>query len=187
MRPSFIWSDELYHYNVRGSHWGERRYQNEDGSLTPLGRIHYGIGAAREKLREHAERKAQKKQEKETKKIDKKAAKGNKSAIKKKMANMSADELREYVSKLNIQNDYWSNVKKRNKESIGKGHAFINGLTDVAGSIVKDSAKNIGTQALTYILGAGVNKAFNENEKLNKVTLNEVGIVNPRKGQKEKK
>ena len=25
-------------------HWGERRYQNYDGSLTPLGRIHYGVG-----------------------------------------------------------------------------------------------------------------------------------------------
>lgn len=24
-------------------HWGERRYQNYDGSLTPLGRLHYGI------------------------------------------------------------------------------------------------------------------------------------------------
>ena len=24
--------------------WGNRRYQNKDGSLTPLGRIHYGIG-----------------------------------------------------------------------------------------------------------------------------------------------
>lgn len=29
-------------------HWGERRYQNEDGSLTPLGREHYGVGKARE-------------------------------------------------------------------------------------------------------------------------------------------
>lgn len=187
MQPSFIWNDELYHHGVPGQKKGIRRYQYEDGSYTPLGRIHYGIGAVREKLREHAERKAQKKQDKETKKIDKKAAKGDKSAIKKKMANMSTDELRDYVTKLNIQNDYWSNVKKQKKETIGKGHAFIDSLTDVAGSIVKESVRNIGTQALTYILGSGVNKAFNENEKLNKVTLNEVGIVNPRKGQKEKK
>lgn len=29
--------------------WGFRRYQNKDGSLTPLGRVHYGYGKAKEK------------------------------------------------------------------------------------------------------------------------------------------
>ena len=32
----------LQHMGVLGMHWGQRRYQNADGSLTPLGRIHYG-------------------------------------------------------------------------------------------------------------------------------------------------
>lgn len=39
--------NELYHSGRKGMRWGRRLYQNEDGSLTPLGRIHYGIGAAR--------------------------------------------------------------------------------------------------------------------------------------------
>lgn len=34
-------SDELMHHGVRGQKWGIRRYQNEDKSLTPLGREHY--------------------------------------------------------------------------------------------------------------------------------------------------
>lgn len=34
----------LAHYGVRGQKWGERRYQNEDGSLTAAGRIQYGVG-----------------------------------------------------------------------------------------------------------------------------------------------
>lgn len=38
----------LAHYRTKGSKNGERRYQYEDGSLTPLGRIHYGVGKARD-------------------------------------------------------------------------------------------------------------------------------------------
>jgi hypothetical protein len=44
-----VYSDELLHYQVKGAKWGVRRWQYPDGSLTPEGRIHYGIGPARDK------------------------------------------------------------------------------------------------------------------------------------------
>ena len=35
-------SDELYHHGIKGQHWGIRRYQNPDGSLTAAGKARYG-------------------------------------------------------------------------------------------------------------------------------------------------
>lgn len=40
----------LKHYRTPGSKNGVRKYQNPDGSLTPLGRIHYGVGQAVRKV-----------------------------------------------------------------------------------------------------------------------------------------
>lgn len=48
--PKWVKTDydlELYHSGVKNMKWGHRRYQNTDGSLTPLGRLHYGYGPAR--------------------------------------------------------------------------------------------------------------------------------------------
>lgn len=43
-----MYGDYLQHYGVPGMQWGKRNYQYEDGSLTPAGREHYGVGPARE-------------------------------------------------------------------------------------------------------------------------------------------
>lgn len=39
-------SDELMHWGIPGMHWGERRYQNYDGTLTPLGKARYAADSA---------------------------------------------------------------------------------------------------------------------------------------------
>lgn len=36
-------NDALIHYGIKGQKWGVRRFQNEDGSLTALGRYRYGL------------------------------------------------------------------------------------------------------------------------------------------------
>lgn len=49
---------ELYHHGILGMHWGIRRYQNKDGSLTAAGRKRY------EKLKENTRESYQNKGEK---------------------------------------------------------------------------------------------------------------------------
>ena len=39
--------EELYHYGIKNMKWGIRRFQNEDGSLTPLGEKRYGVTRAK--------------------------------------------------------------------------------------------------------------------------------------------
>lgn len=37
----------LVHHGIKGQRWGDRKYQNMDGSLTPEGRLRYGQGIGR--------------------------------------------------------------------------------------------------------------------------------------------
>lgn len=47
-------SDFIAHHGTKGMHWGVRNYQNTDGSLTPMGRVRYGVGAARKAAQKSA-------------------------------------------------------------------------------------------------------------------------------------
>lgn len=48
-QPNYVFDDELCHYGIPGQKHGLRRWQNENGSLTPEGYIHYGYGKRDEK------------------------------------------------------------------------------------------------------------------------------------------
>lgn len=67
-------ADFLMHFRTRGSKNGIRRWQYEDGSLTPEGYIHYGIGQGN-KYAKKAE-----KYEKKSEKLEKKASKALRSS-----------------------------------------------------------------------------------------------------------
>lgn len=42
-KPYWVNEDELEHHGIKGQKWGVRRFQNEDGSLTALGKKHAGV------------------------------------------------------------------------------------------------------------------------------------------------
>lgn len=43
-----LYLNYLAHHGILGMRWGVRRYQNEDGSLTPAGKIRYSNGDSRD-------------------------------------------------------------------------------------------------------------------------------------------
>lgn len=75
-------TDELYHYGRKGMKWGQRLYQNEDGSLTSLGRARY----------RHEQAKIEKK--------DIKWARKNSDKIIRKLQKQSSKELNAYSKEL---------------------------------------------------------------------------------------
>lgn len=54
------YTDELQHWGIKGQRWGQRRYQNKDGSLTPAGKQRYNQELAKLKAEEEKVKAAEK-------------------------------------------------------------------------------------------------------------------------------
>ena len=168
--------NELYHHGITGMRWGFRRFQNEDGSLTPEGELRYNQGKqklARGKAAEMYKTKKYKaklalKQEKQkvkdaaaiAKTAKKEQAKLNAEdrIIRKKPQNMTDEELRNEVNRLAMELDYqkktWQVEKgKKGPSALDKADDFFERPT---GKIVAEVGKSIVTQvasnALTNII-----------------------------------
>lgn len=164
--------NELYHHGITGMRWGFRRFQNEDGSLTPEGELRYNQGkqkAARGKAAEMYKTKKYKaklalKQEKQkvkdaaelAKTAKKEQAKLNAEdrVIKKKAKNMTDEELRNEVNRLAMELDYqkksWQVERgKKGPSALDKADEFFERPT---GRIVAEVGKSIVTQVATNTL-----------------------------------
>ena len=48
-------TNELYHFGIKSQKWGVRRYQNEDGTLTPAGKKRYSRDAREKEYNKYDE------------------------------------------------------------------------------------------------------------------------------------
>lgn len=159
----------LIHYGVLGMKWGVRKDRRSSGTgrskaSSTKQKISSIIGSAK---------KARSKQKRVTalKKANKARAKQRETD--KKTNNpkkMSDAELTKRIERLELEKKY----RSLNQAQLSEGKKVLK-------NILSKSAENIGGQVATYMMGEAVNKAF---QKLMK--QENINIVNPRKGQKDK-
>ena len=134
----------LIHYGVKDQKHGVRRYQNKDGSLTALGRIHYGVGQARTKLssviggkssknkspvntKETSSRIVSADKNESSKKISnsEQSAKKIKTVKERRLSELTNDEVRSKIERLNLENQYIDAYKKRYPDKQHKVRQYV--------------------------------------------------------------
>lgn len=175
--------ESLVHHGTKGMHWGERRYQNKDGSLTPEGYKHWGVsptggkritsaGRAKNAIRvANAMVKRDKQQKKLDKAVEKAEKTGDKIAIAEAKRNAKAfrDQGKGFVKSMNTSlkgttshdvENYLakSNVNRKKALVLIGGVAGLTVATIATGGIAAGVAAggvSGGVGAASTILGAG--------------------------------
>lgn len=125
--------DDIVHSGIKGMKWGRRLYQNKDGSLTPLGRIRYRKGSDNAPSSRRVP---------EGKKIRKRH-----------LSELSDEELRAKVNRLQLENSYIDAYKRR-YPTRKKDHKVMKFLTQIAGEQVKKYVNARVSAALNEKFGA---------------------------------
>ena len=153
--PLVIEDDELAHYGILGMHWGIRRYQNPDGTLTDIGKKRLAKHRAKEEKRAE---KAAKKREKYIKNPDSKY-------IRKHFEKFNIDEIKQAYERMDWKKkieDIDKDRKKIGKEKIDTMIKYGDSLNNVVTFLNSDAGKGIRQK-----LGLSTNDifAFSKKEK----------------------
>lgn len=122
--------NSIYHHGIKGMKWGVRRYQNKDGSLTPAGKkrrgssdFSVGIGVKR----------------KTASSMSKKTS--SSTPKKKSVSEMSDDELRKAISRLQLEKQY----RDLTPQKVSSGKKFV---SKVMKQVVEPAVSDAGRQIL---------------------------------------
>ena len=151
---------ELYHAGVKGMKWGQRLYQNKDGSLTPLGRHRYNKQKNAAIKKRQATLAAKKKAAEDEAAAKEKRAKdiesGRISAKK-----MTAEELNRRIERLNLEKTYNEALNARRTSTNQRAERFLNKFVDTTlDKVAENVTADLVAQAIKVIAAKGVNKAL---------------------------
>lgn len=125
-------NNTLQHHGILGMKWGVRRFQNRDGSLTSAGK----------------KRRADDSDTDENK---------QKQPQKKTVKTMSDDELREKISRLQLEKQYTALMNETNPPKSHKGRDFVL-------DVLKKSGENLLPQVLNHYGAKYLNIGIGEKE-----------------------
>ena len=142
--------NELYHFGIKGMRWGVRRYQNPDGSLTNAGKKRLKKGHASNEENDSSNKSS------------------TKSSSTKTVKDMSDDELRQAINRLQLEQQY----KNLSPKNVSKGKKFVDTVTN---DVLKPAAIDMGKQVAKSLITKGVNslikdeslKVYTNNKKKN--------------------
>lgn len=143
------YSDELYHYGVKGQKWGVRRYQYKDGTRTPEGKIHYGyanVTDGSKSLRPVGGQTKGNVAVRAASRLGEGIARGVKSKLAEKMPFMLNDEeLKRYRDRVELEASYQNaRANKRGAKQRNRTDSF---LAEIAKNTVKDSVRTATSKA----------------------------------------
>lgn len=138
----------LAHYGILGMKWGVRRTPEQLGHKTKS-------------------KKAKRSRESPKNSKDRTEQTSNPSSARKKLHELSNEELKEAISRLEMEKRYKELARSAEPPKSDAGKKFVE-------NVLKKSGENIATQFTTYMMGAMINKVAGSE------------IVNPKKGQKDK-
>lgn len=180
----------LLHFRTKGSKNGVRLYQYEDGSLTPLGRIHYGVGKGREKGEpEKSDRQKEKelkanisnkiKQFSENRKAkaeartkEKESEQKQREDARKEIRNLSDQELNTRLARLQKEKQYSELLNERENREKGPVRAAVSKL-------LKEAAENLARKTLNEVVDQVIRKGKSKLQEKTAIKLSDYKDVDP--------
>lgn len=158
----------LEHHGIKGQKWGIRRFQNPDGSLTNAGRKRYGDSSGSEKSSSAQKRSffGRKKSSSSSSSSEKEDA----TSKKKSVSEMSDEELRKAIDRLNLESRYLQLMQQTSspKETVNRGKRFSNIARDKLKEGLGEGIKAGSSYVLASIAKSMIDnmiKSSNSNKK----------------------
>ena len=165
---------ELCHHGVKGMHWGIRRYQNSDGTLTTAGKARYSKELQRNNQKKKKDR-AEEDSLKDPSRWVKEDISRTKAAIdsgsnlarkiqetrkkppaKKKfdLSNMSDAELRNRINRMQMEDQY-SRMMNERTETVNKGRDYVDSILNGTGTVLGLASSTVGLALAIHQLKNG--------------------------------